>query len=419
MPTAEPAALTTGEVGLGPLTADLAEFVEIASVDGTDGEVEIQHRLAERLAAEGLDVDLWALDLPLLRSLDGYPGEEVDRTEAWGLVAVSGPGEVGLILQAHVDVVPPGDRSAWSVDPFAATIADGRLIGRGATDMKAGVAAILAAVRAVRIRLGSLADAPTFAVQFVVGEEDGGLGTFASLQRGHRGRACVIPEPTGLDLITANAGALTFTLEVPGLATHGSTPYAGSSAIDSYLQLHTALAELQNRRNADPEPLLRTLPIPYPISVGRLSAGDWPSSVPDRLVAEGRYGLRIDEDPMTAQKEFAEVIDTAADTDPYLRDHRPVLRWNGGQFRGGALPSGHALRDRVSTVHTDVTGGPPPKERGAPYGSDLRLYAAAGIPTLHYGAGDVRLAHGPDESVDLAEMQTAARGLGTLLLRGV
>ena len=417
--TDEPHALTESEVAPDALTAELAELVEIPSVDGTAGEIDIQHRLAEKLAAAGLDVDLWALDLPGLQALDGYPGEEVDRAEAWGLVAVSGPGEVGLILQGHVDVVPAGDLNAWTVDPFAATVADGRMTGRGTTDMKAGVAAILAAIRAVRARLGTLADAPTFAVHLVVGEEDGGLGTFATLQRGHQGRACVIPEPTSLDLITANAGALTFTLEVPGLATHGSTRYAGSSAIDSYLRLHTAVAELETRRNADPEPLLCGLPIAYPISVGRLRAGEWASSVPDRLVAEGRYGLRVDEDPICAQQEFAAAIDAAADTDPYLRDHRPELRWSGGRFRGGSLPPGHPLADRIARAHADVRGGSRPTERGAPYGSDLRLYAAAGIPTLHYGPGDVRLAHGPDESVDLAEVQTAARGLGTLLLRGV
>ena len=87
--------------------------------------------------------------------------------------------------------------------------------------MKAGVAAMLAAAAAVRasgVRL-----ARPFALHLVIGEEDGGLGAFATLQRGHRGDACVIPEPTDLRLVTANAGALSFRIEVPGLATHGST----------------------------------------------------------------------------------------------------------------------------------------------------------------------------------------------------
>jgi acetylornithine deacetylase len=204
---------------------------------------------------------------------------------------------------------------------------------------------------------------------------------------------------------------------VAGLATHGSTAYAGSSAIDSYLGLHRALALLQDRRNAAPEPLMRHLPVAYPLSVGRLTAGDWPSSVPDLLVAEGRYGLKIEEDPVTARAELEDVVAEAAGHDPYLRDHPPLVTWTGGQFAGGHLPSGHVLRDTVRLAHADVAGGPPILERGAPWGSDLRLYAAAGVPTLHYGPGDVRTAHGPDERVPLAEVFTCARVLALAVLR--
>ena len=117
--------------------------------------------------------------------------------------------------------------------------------------MKGGVAAILGAVATVQ-RAGS--SVPPYAVHFVVGEEDGGLGAYATLARGCHGDACIIPEPTDLGLVTANAGSLTFRIEVPGLATHGSTRYEGSSAIDSYLPIHRALAELERRRNAEPSP---------------------------------------------------------------------------------------------------------------------------------------------------------------------
>ena len=185
---------------------------------------------------------------------------------AYGLVATNAPGErPALILQGHVDVVPPGDLSRWSADPFAPAVRNGRVIGRGACDMKGGVVAILAAVEEV---LGADGDVPPFAVHFVVGEEDGGLGAYATLDRGHTGDACLIPEPTDLRLITANAGSLTFRIEVPGLATHGSTRYEGHSAIDAYLPIHAALAELERRRNADPEPLLADYPDRVP-AVGR------------------------------------------------------------------------------------------------------------------------------------------------------
>ena len=398
------------------LVRTLSDLVAVPSVGGSDDEGRIQHVLAERLGDLGLGVDLWPLDLPALRAGDAYPGEEVERTAGWGLVAVSHPGEdVGLVLSGHVDVVPPGDLDAWSGAPFDPVVSGGRLLGRGACDMKGGVAAILAAAAALGPDVRSV---PPFAVHGTIGEEDGGLGAYATLERGHTGRACVIPEPTNLRLVTANAGSLTFRLEVPGVATHGSTAYAGVSAIDAYLPLHAALASLAERRNRVREPLLDHLPVPYPLSVGRLRAGDWASSVPDLLVAEGRYGLRVEEDPATARAELEEAVAQAAAAHPFLRDHPPVVTWPGGRFAGGHLPAGHPFGRQVARAHARVTGDEPP-ELGAPWGSDLRQYAAAGVPTLHYGPGDVRLAHGPDESVGLDEVAATAEVFVALLREGV
>ena len=392
----------------------LAELIAVPSVGGTAAEGAIQHRLAEGLAELGLTVDLWPLDLATLRAHPDYPGEEVDRTQAWGLVGTSAPGEpVGLILEGHVDVVPTGDPAAWDTDPFTPTVVDGAMVGRGTCDMKGGVAAILGAVAAARATNQELAP---YAVHLVVGEEDGGLGAFATLQRGHTGAACVIPEPTDLRLITANAGTLTFRIEVQGLATHGSTRYAGVSAVDGYLPIHQALAALEQHRNARVEDPLRHLPIAYPLSVGRLRAGDWASSVPDRLVAEGRYGLRIDEDPATARAELEDAVAEVAARDGFLREHPPRVSWPGGMFRGGRLPAGHALGHTVAEAHRRVTGETLPGGSAVSYGSDLRLYAGAGIPTLHYGPGDVRLAHGPNESVPLDQLQVATAVLTRLLV---
>jgi acetylornithine deacetylase len=339
--------------------ATLRELVAFPSTGGSAAESEIQADLARRLTALGHEVDLWPLDLPALRAAPGYPGEEVARTEAWGLASRYGPdGVPALVLQGHVDVVPAGDRDAWSGDPFDPVERDGLLVGRGAVDMKGGIAAVLAAAAAVRACGVQLAR--PFAVHCVAGEEDGGLGAFATLQRGHTGDACIIPEPTRLELITANAGSLTFRLQVPGQATHGSTAWAGTSALDAYLDLHAALAALQQRRNEHPEPLLRHLPVPYPISVGRVRAGDWASSVPDLLVAEGRYGLRVEEDPDAARTQLEQAVAEAAGRHPFLRDHPPVVTWPGGRFAGGHLPSGHVLRDVVRRAHADAVGGGPP-----------------------------------------------------------
>jgi len=394
----------------------LDALISVPSEGGSQAEVDIQHRSADRLADLGLEVDLWPLNLDELRAVEDYPGEEVARNQAWGLVGTStGDGLPALILQGHLDVVPPGDRTAWSGDPYEPRVVNGSVVGRGACDMKGGVAALLGAVSAV-VRSGVPLVRP-YAVHLVIGEEDGGIGAFGTIRRGHRGEACVIPEPTNLELITATAGALSFRIEVPGRATHGSTRYVGSSALDSYLAIHAALQDLEARRNADPEPLLRHLPVPYPLSVGRVRTGDWASTVPDLLVAEGRYGIRVTEQPSDARRELETAVAAAAAGDLYLRDHPPRVTWFGGQFHGGQLLAGHRLRHLVGQAHADVTGGPPPEEHGAPYGSDLRHYAAAGIPTLHYGPGDVRLAHSPDESIPLDQHASATRVLALVLVR--
>jgi acetylornithine deacetylase len=413
--TAEARALDA--VDADAIVSDLVELLAVPSVGGADAEADIQQVLAKRLDRLGMDVDLWAMDLPALTGAPGFPGVEVERSEAWGLVGTR-PGaseRPALVLQGHVDVVPAGDRAKWRSDPFEPSVVGGRVHGRGACDMKAGVVANLAAMTAiarsgVRLREG-------LALHLVVGEEDGGLGAFGTLARGHTGDACIITEPTSGTLITAAAGALTFTLEVQGQATHASTPYAGASAIDAYLSIHWALAELQAERNAVVEPLMREYPVPYPLVIGRLRAGDWSSSVPDLLVAEGRLGLRIEEDPADARRQLEAKVAEVSAQDPFLRDHPPVVGWSGGQFAGGHLPAGHPLRGLVQEAHTDVTGTPPLRERGAPYGSDLRLYAAEGIPTLHYGPGDVRLAHGPDESVEVDEVVRVTETLVLATLR--
>ncbi len=160
-------------------------------------------------------------------------------------------------------------------------------------------------------------------------------------------------------------------------------------------------------------------PIPYALSVGTLRSGDWASSVPDLLVAEGRFGVRLDEAPATARAAFERRVAEACAADAWLRDHPATVTWPGGQFASGRLPAGHPLRDVVREAHVAANRGAVPAERGASYGSDLRLYAAAGIPTLQFGPGDIRLAHSAQEQVAVPEIVQVARALVLTVLRTV
>ncbi|GAB3711761.1 ArgE/DapE family deacylase [Mariniluteicoccus flavus] len=398
------------------LIATLVDLVRIPSVTGTDAESDIQHDLAERLRRLDLDVDAWKIDLGEAMGDPGFPGTEVDRSEAYGLVATAGEGDPALVMQGHVDVVPIGDPAKWGgADPFAARIVDGVLHGRGACDMKGGLAAILAATKA--LQASGLRFERALAVHCVVSEEDGGLGAFATLRRGHGGEAAIIPEATSNRIVTATAGALTFRLEVPGRAAHGSARLEGVSAVEAYWPLHLAMRELEARRNQDIDPLFAGNPLPYGISVGHVHAGDWASSVPDLLVAEGRYGVRLGEDPADARRDFEEAIAQACARDPWLSENRPRLTWPGGQFAPGRTPDGHGFIEETSAAIETVTGQRLERAAG-PYGSDLRLYAGVGgIPTLHFGPGDVRMAHAPREQVPLDEVARTAQVLTVLAVR--
>jgi acetylornithine deacetylase len=400
------------------LIGTVVDLVRVPSVSGTDAESQLQHVMADALTEADCDVDLWPLDLEQLRADPRFPGMEVERLEGYGVAAVTaGEGSPALVLQGHVDVVPVGDQRQWpGNDPFSGRIADGILYGRGACDMKAGLAANLEVVRAIR-RSGVQLERP-LGFHAVIGEEDGGIGAFATMLRGHTGDAAVITEPTSGRLVVANAGALTFRLTLSGRAAHGSARLEGHSAIDAYLPVHAALAALERERNVDLDPLFGDHSLPYPISVGRLSAGDWASSVPDVLVAEGRYGVRLDEDIAEARSAFETALAAAGERDPWLRAHPVEVSWPGGQFASGRIALDHPLIEQTRAAVADVTGSPAPPHTAASYGSDLRLYAGlGGIPTLHYGPGDVRFAHAPREQVPVAEVIDTARAMALLALR--
>ncbi|WP_219460823.1 ArgE/DapE family deacylase [Nonomuraea rhizosphaerae] len=392
----------------------LADLVRVPSVTGTDAESELQHRLARHLTEADLDVDVWRLDLEDLARREGFPGMEAPRSEGYGVVAVTaGEGVPALALQGHADVVPIGDPARWAgSDPFGARIEGDTLHGRGACDMKAGLAANLAVVRAIR-RSGVRLARP-LAVHCVISEEDGGLGAFATLARGHTADAAVITEPTSGAVITAAAGALTFRLEVEGRAAHAATRYEGVNAIEVFWPVFEAIRRLEGDRNRDVPSLFTGNVMPYPIEIGAVRAGDWASSVPDLLIAEGRVGVKLGEDPAAARAAFEEAVRSAAH--PWLRAHPPVVTWPGGQFASGRLPESHPLLAETADAIAATTGAPP-AERAAPYGSDLRLYAAGGIPSLHYGPGDVRYAHAPREQVELSELRQVTRALARLAVR--
>ena len=401
------------------LVEDLVDLIRIPSVTGTDAESELQHRQAAALRELGMDVDAWRIDVDAIREHPDFPGDETDRTEGYGVVATM-PGEndgiPALVLQGHVDVVPIGDPEKWVHDPFSAWIDGDVLHGRGACDMKAGVAVNFAVARALHASGVTLAR--PFAVHTVVSEEDGGLGAFATLQRGHRGDVAVITEPTSGTLITANAGALTFEVRTPGTRRARQHPARGRERVRRVPAAQRG-ASRRSRRIATATPTrcsattrcrIRSRSAGSARATGRAACPtcSWPKV---------DWVCQLGEEPAAARAEFEAAIAAACSRDPWLRDHPAEVSWTGGQFASGRIHADHALIGEVADAVTDVTGARP-IEAAAPYGSDLRLYSGlGGIPTLHYGPGDVRFAHAPREQVSISETLDVARTLLVLALR--
>ncbi len=400
------------------LLADLAALVATAPVGGGAGEAAVQRWCAGWLREQGLDVTEWDVDLAAEMSHPEFPGMEVERDALVGVVGTWGAHGDGdrpaLVLCGHTDVVPVEDPARWRTDPFVLHVGDGTATARGACDMLGGVAAILAAVRALSTE--GVTPARPLAVHLVSGEEDGGVGAFATLRAGHLGDACVIAEPTGGAVIPANAGSLTFRLEVDGRAAHGSTRTVGESALDHLAVVQHGLRDLEARRNVDTPAEFAHLDLAAPISIGMVRSGTWASTVPDLLVAQGRFGVLPGEPLAAAKVVFEETIDLLGEQDPWLAEHPVRVTWPGGAFASGALPAGHALLEQAVAAATDA-GAPAPRVEGAPYGSDLRHYAAHGVPTLQYGPGELRQAHAVDESVPVEELVRCARAYALLALR--
>ncbi len=400
------------------LLRTLRELLRMPSITGR--EAEAQRWLGEQMRAMGLDVDVWTIDLEELRRRSDFPGMEVERAghEVLGLVGRWSGSATGrsLAFNGHIDVVPEGDHANWSHDPWGAERDGEYLYGRGACDMKGGLIAAFYAVKAIKD--AGVALHGSLLVQSVIGEEDGGLGTFAALLRGHTADAAIICEPTRLKLIPAQAGALTFTIRVPGRSAHASVRLEGVSAVEKYLDIHRKLIQLESERNrAVQHPLLGKLKLPYPLSIGRVQAGNWSSSVPEELLCEGRIGVAMGESSQEVRAQFEETLREQSAADPWLREHPLEIGWSGGQFESGEIPRDHSLVQLCGQCMRDLTGTEPEIE-GAPYGSDLRLLVnMGGIPALLFGPGDVRVAHMPDERVQISEVVQAARAYILAALR--
>ncbi|CAA9411265.1 Acetylornithine deacetylase [uncultured Rubrobacteraceae bacterium] len=393
----------------------LQDLVRVPSVSGEESAV--QEVVEDAFSGCGLAVERCEATAEQIAPYAEHVGNETrpeGRPNIIGVRAGSGGGR-SLLLNGHVDTVSNGDPGAWSHPPLSGEVVGDLLYGRGACDMKAGLATIIAALEALKVLgIGLRGDVTAAAT---VGEEDTGVGALATVLAGYRADAALITEPTRLRLVPAQAGSLVFRLTVTGSAVHASARHRGVSAFEKFLPIFEALRELEHERSATVRhPLYDGVEDKVAINFGVVRTGEWAITVPEKLVAEGRVGLIPGEEFGPSRSMVQDRITEATKGDPWLREHPPELEWIGGQSVPAEVPVDSPICLAVSRAHERVTGLKPEIE-GVAYGADMRFFVRfAGMPCVMYGAGDIGWAHGPDEHVSIPEVLTATETIACLLV---
>jgi acetylornithine deacetylase len=392
----------------------LRELVRIPSVTGKEGAV--GEVVGRAFSERGLDVDTWEATREETEPYRDHVGEQSayeDRPNVAGVRSGTARGR-SILLNAHTDTVDPGDPTAWKGDPLSGNLEGDLLYGRGSCDMKGGLVTHLVALDALSdLGLGLRGNVTVAAT---VGEENGGLGALSTVLRGYRADAAIITEPTRLALVPAQGGSLVFRLKIPGRSAHAAVRDEGVSALEKFVPIFENLRELEQERNGVlSHPLYEGVRNKVPINVGVVRAGNWASTVPESLIVEGRVGLIPGEEVDPFKDLFSERIAAVAERDPWLREHPPELEWFGGQFAPAEVDPDAPICEAVKRAHKRVTGKEPPVE-GVPYGADMRLFIHfGGMPCVMYGAGDVNVAHAPDEHISVTELLTATSTVACLL----
>jgi acetylornithine deacetylase len=339
--------------------------------------------------------------------LIGYEGRD-------NVAAIHEPRTVAgrsLLLQGHVDVVPEGAADLWTTPPFDPDIRDGRMYGRGAADMKAGLVAAVTAFAALR-RAG-LQPAAQVQLAAVIEEECTGNGALAVMHALPKPDACLIPEPgPGFPaLYVAEVGVVWAWVTVTGKPAHVREMHAGVNAIEAAYVVAERFRAYESEMNRAElrHPAFAAENHPVNVNLGTIEGGEWNSSVATRA----RIGFRVGVMPGHAATDVrAEIEAMVAEVarDKRLAGARLEVAFKGFMADGAVFPPEQAISRAVSRMHADITGG------------ELRHYNALGLTdarfyTLYQGTEatcygpDSENIHGIDESVGLASLHDVTRVL--------
>ena len=373
------------------------DLVRIPSVNPPGAEREFAEYLAAKMQKLGMKVELFDVTPGRPNVVGSLPG------------ANSNP---SLMFNGHLDVVPPGDSSSWSFEPFEGVIEGERVYGRGSADMKGGIAAMLMAVEALKENEVSLNG--SLLIAGVMDEESGGLGTQMLMDKGYRTDMAIVGEPTNLDVEIAHKGNVWFEITTKGKAVHSSTvrtksPKVGLNAIYKMSKIILAfekyLQDLEKRSNdvvGNPT-----------ISVGTIHGGTKTNVVPDTCTITVDRRLLPDESPDQGMAEIDAILSKLRSEDPDIQYESKVF-----QHKSGVQIDRNERIVKLACEAVKSIRGADPEITGFPAGTDMTYLVRMGkIPTVILGPGRLAQAHNIDEYVETTQVADAAKIYLWLILK--
>ncbi|MFW9787418.1 MAG: ArgE/DapE family deacylase [Candidatus Thorarchaeota archaeon] len=406
----------------GKLVTLLQDLVRIPSVSGE--ELAVQKRLHQEFHRMDLNPEMFYPDERKLRkkkdffettSFQKYGYE--DRPNVGGLLKGTG-GRRSMCLSGHVDVVSPEPLDQWTRDPWSGDVVDDELHGRGAGDMKAGVAAMLFAVKALQANGIKLKG--DVQVETTIEEEDGGVGGVLYMRTIQpKTDAAFVPEPSTLTITVASAGVMYFRVIAPGIPAHAARAHVGVNAIQKMMPIISAIQTLHEERQArihysfaetDPNNIGRATTI----NIGTINAGDWPSTVPGSCIIECRIGFPPGETNEEVMKEVEEAVKRAANEDTWLKENQPIVEWFGWRARPHELKPTNEFVQLVKQSVIDVVGHETAFIGGSA-GLDTRYFVHNGTPAVTCGPHAERI-HSFDEVVNIESIVVTSQIIAKTLL---
>ncbi len=393
----------------------IMELVRIPSVTGEEREA--QEFMEELYSDLGLKTQRVHPKIEDIRNHPSFIDTKESYEDRFNVVASleGDPSKKSLIINGHIDIVSPEPIESWKYDPFEPTLEGNRLYGRGAGDMKAGLAANYYALKAI-LDSGQRPRGSVY-LHSVIDEEPGGAGgTLSLLNQGHTADALLVTEPHNLQVTVSHAGILYFKIKVLGKSAHGGLAHHGINAIGKMIPIYQALERLERER---------AINIRFPLyekgsgqschlAISSLTAGDWPGKVAGHAEMKCRISFIPGETKADVQAMVSNLVAEVASRDEWLRENPPLVEWFGWQNDPWYQDPSHPFIAQLQKAGQSVLGAPP-EIIGRASGNDARFSQYFGMPGACIGPIAQNF-HGADEWVDVDSVNELVKILSLFIL---